>query len=474
MQKRILWGIAAAGIAVAPAQEVYSTWAQHKYVALDTRGTALNAAAPVQNIPILVRLDATNFNAGFAQSIGRGADVRFTKNGDAIRLPHQIETWDSAGKLAEIWVKMDSVRGNNLSSFRMHWGKAGAADSSRGRAVFDTAAGFQAVYHLGEATDSLARDATVNNYSGTPGTAGAVGNPQDTVGVIGRAKSFRGGTATTGGFYALTGTAGGKLNFPAAGPFTLSGWMRAYNNTFSAHIISKGEPQYSLAKRATGSMWEIKSFEDAGGAAYLQNQPVVAGTWQHVVGVRDGITLTLYVDGAALVTDALNDGATITRTTVNDVNLGRDPNGDDGATPNRYYPGAMDEAQLSNVARSESWVRLSYGTQKPGARAALTDTMPIPLVISGETMAPAPGFFAQRTARGMLFRLPEGSPVGRLTLLDARGRTVWGIQSRAGDRTLEWNGLTSTGAAAGAGVYVARFIPAQGGARLETVVTLTR
>src|SRR5687768_11732256 len=75
------------------AQETYSTWSHHKYVGLNTRNVRGGAAvtSTLLNVPVLIRLDSSNFSAGFAQSSGRGADLRFTKLGDVVRLPHQIE-----------------------------------------------------------------------------------------------------------------------------------------------------------------------------------------------------------------------------------------------------------------------------------------------------------------------------------------------------------------------------------------------
>ena len=54
----------------------------------------------------------------------------------------------------------------------------------------------------------IAQDATINAYNGSPN--GAI---TDTAGVIGNAKVLDGQT----GYFAMAGTASGKLNFPRAG-----------------------------------------------------------------------------------------------------------------------------------------------------------------------------------------------------------------------------------------------------------------
>src|SRR5690606_13452558 len=121
--------IALAAVLV-PAQEDYSTWSHHRDVLLNTTITVAGVTPDVTDFPVLVRLGAGD-SAVFAQSLGDGADIRFTKAGDTVRLPHEIGHWDSAGKSAAVWVKVDTVKGNSTENLiRMHWGSASAADSS--------------------------------------------------------------------------------------------------------------------------------------------------------------------------------------------------------------------------------------------------------------------------------------------------------------------------------------------------------
>jgi hypothetical protein len=48
----------------------------------------------------------------FSQAQFGGSDIRFTK-ADNTFLPYEIERWDSAHSQAEIWVKVDTVFGND-------------------------------------------------------------------------------------------------------------------------------------------------------------------------------------------------------------------------------------------------------------------------------------------------------------------------------------------------------------------------
>src|SRR5690606_32079229 len=102
---------------------------------------------------------------------------------DATPLPYQIESWSSGA--AAIWVKVDTIKGNNSTQkIRMHWGNGSAAAESNGAAVFDTANGFRGVWHLHDSTTTGSADATVlatnaTWHNGPVRTAGLIGGAVD-------------------------------------------------------------------------------------------------------------------------------------------------------------------------------------------------------------------------------------------------------------------------------------------------------
>jgi len=116
-------------------QENYSTWSYYKTITVNTTNAngGANVATDRTNYPLLVRLSGANYAEVFAYAAANGSDIRFTKTNGVTRLPHQIERWNQGAQTAEIWVRMDSVFGNNPGSgityLRMYWGKAGAPDS---------------------------------------------------------------------------------------------------------------------------------------------------------------------------------------------------------------------------------------------------------------------------------------------------------------------------------------------------------
>jgi hypothetical protein len=205
LRAALLTAFVAAG---AMAQEDYTTWAHMKVLTLSTSSTGGGAgvAGTVTGFPVLVRLTSAQADV-FAQSKTGGADLRFRRL-PGPSLPYQIERWDSAGQSADIWVRLDSVRGNASQAFNMYWGKSSAPAASNGAATFDTAGGYQGVWHFAASLN----DATANAIHGTnDGTF-------DDAGAIGRGRSFDGSSRV------LLGNPP-KMSSGDADRFTVEAWV---------------------------------------------------------------------------------------------------------------------------------------------------------------------------------------------------------------------------------------------------------
>jgi hypothetical protein len=328
-----------------------------KIVINTTNGSGgAGVAGTVLKFPALVRLNQTNFD--FTLVNKAGSPLGFQKS-DGSALPYEIERWDSTNRQAAIWVLVDTVYGNDSSrSFAMNWNPT-LPSPQNGAAVFDTANGFQAVWHFNEATDAVAQDATINSYNGTT----PAGAPVDTIGVIGHAKVFDGQTS----YFAIPGTSNGKLNFPLNGPTTVSAWVsiNALDGNFHC-IVSKSDHQYGLQIRSSNDL-EFMEFDNAQGWLGVL-APVAVQSWKYVVGVRNGTNEYLYIDGV------LADG-TITvnqangRDVSSDVAVGRlsGPAGGGGGTSSRFFSGKIDEVNMASVARNSDWIKLSFQNQKLGS-----------------------------------------------------------------------------------------------------------
>ena len=92
-----------------------------------------------------------------------------------------------------MWVKVDSIKGNDASqAIRMYWGNAGAPDSSNPSAVFGAGNGYVAAWHLTGA-GTAARPNAVSG--GNPAAAVNYDGDENAAGVIAGADSLDGAAA---------------------------------------------------------------------------------------------------------------------------------------------------------------------------------------------------------------------------------------------------------------------------------------
>ncbi|HEX7509909.1 MAG TPA: DUF2341 domain-containing protein, partial [Chitinivibrionales bacterium] len=184
-----------------------SGWNYSRKITLNTSSSGADVTGSVTNFPVLIRLTADNFD--FTQARNNGEDIRFSKRDNTL-LPYEIERWDALGKRAELWLKVDTVKGNDSSqSITMYWGNINAPAQSNSASVFDTAHGFQGIWHFGENGDSI-YDATGHAFNGkNTGSTPAAG-------MIGNARNF-----ANGNYIKVSGL----LNSP--GNLTLSAWVQS-------------------------------------------------------------------------------------------------------------------------------------------------------------------------------------------------------------------------------------------------------
>ncbi len=361
--------------AAAFAEDYGSDWLFQKSLVINTGPSGANTASLVRNFPLLVRLTALEADV-FAEARAGGADGRFSTADGTTPLPYQIENWNASGREAEIWVKVDSVLpGNGLQSIRMFWGNDTASDSSNGRAVFDTAAGFQAVYHM---------DGTGDESEATPNgiTATAVNAPGATAsGAVGPARTLSGSAQ----YFIDSNTASGPLNFHMTDSYTISAWIYPAAITSSGTdgnaILDKGNDQYILQAYSNGSVkrW---NFTTRGNNTFLQDTSAGSltaqsgvGGWHHLMGVYHGaatggaIAESLYYDGNLANALSATNSNTTGRGESQSVFIGALGSGTapNGGAFSRYWNGSLDEMEVSSQARSASWARLSFATQAPGA-----------------------------------------------------------------------------------------------------------
>jgi hypothetical protein len=487
--KRQFLGLAAVlgFAAILNAQETYGTWTNHRNVYLNTSASGASVPGTVTNFPVLVRLTAKD-SATFSQALAGGADIRFTLAGDVTRLKHQIDSWDAVARTAAIWVRVDSVRGNNRTQMiRMHWGKPGAADSSSGTAVFSN--GFTNVWHLGNAAGVAARpNAITGGNAATPvNFPGAYSAP---VALIGKGEYLRGGN----GYSAGAPTASllndyldlGSITADYSQGFTVSLWIKQDvlgNNTayFTASETPAGTATGGLIvfggqgnEGALGAKMRQRNGTTGSNTGILNTDGslgVVVGSWCHVLGtLNNSGDMAYYLNGVSVgSTSGITAYSSVTRP-VNQLGTSLAH----AQYVDSSFHGTLDEARLANVGRSADWAKLEYENQKPAQTLVSFDTVPPASIGRSARMASRPVLSARARGREVTFQVSGiEAGGGLLSISDMRGRTVWQAAFAPGSNLLVWDAVRAP-----SGIYMAsaRWMNAQGKPVkvLQAKVPLTR
>lgn len=331
-------------------------WKYSKKLYLNTTANGAGVPSKVCSFPVLVRLTAVNFP--FFQAAQNGACLRFTKSDSATPLPFEIERWDAGSQQAEIWVQVDTVYGNDSTHFIiMHWGAStGAATmpASNGAAVFNSANGYQGVWHLGATVDGRAGDASPNNFHGRPSDTA----PVPIIGMIGQAREFNGNS----NYFTMAGTSSGALDFPENGIYSVSAW--AYTDTLDSMfhtIVGKGAYQYNL-EITEFNEWEFAEFKNMSGWD-MTTAAASIRQWVYLTGVRKGANQYLYINGQCADSTIGPIANVLPRNTSADVTIGKIIWPANENTP-YFYDGGIDEVRIANVAQSADWIKLCYMNQK--------------------------------------------------------------------------------------------------------------
>ncbi len=337
---------------------VNSGWQYSQRIFFNTTGSGAGVSGTVVNFPVLVRLTSPTFNFGEAKA--NGDDLRFARPNGSF-CSSQVERWDSAAGVAEVWVSVDTIYGNDASHYiKMLWGNPSAGAVSSGPMVFDTASGFEAVWHLCETTGALAMDATYNHFDGTPSDTA----PVLADGAVGAAKRFNG----TSSFFDIRNTSAGKLSFQENGVYTVSAWAYADTLDNGFHVIvGKSDNQYFLKLKQyyppNPMRWEFVEYHDKAGWQ-ITDSLAAARTWCYLTGVRNGASQSFYLNGALVDTSIELLADTASRYAGDDVTIGKFLTYSSIDASFCPFRGMIDEVRISSTARNADWIKLCFMNQK--------------------------------------------------------------------------------------------------------------
>lgn len=342
----------------------YPLWKNSRKIVLNTSSSGAEISSDLLNFPFLIRLTNTNFT--FNQAQQNGSDIFFSgKNGKI--LPFEIEYWDASQGNAAVWVKADTLRGNNSDQYiTMYWGNPDPSTLPKKEPVFDTTNGFHSVWHLSESSDTI-YDATTNRYKGI--RKGAV---QQQSGIISHCQKFTG----PNGYIDL-----GNICNPKKRDLTVSVWVKLAKLTGVQTIIA----QSNGGSPSSGYGWDLQF--DVNSNLHFFTSTAEGSAWGKTAGAFE-----IWSAGEGIINDTaqwhhlavvLNrsanrnskcflDGIEISYTTSGDISdVGDIVNNLPlklGAEADSDYPftGYLDECTISFTARTDAWIKLcsiNQGTQ---------------------------------------------------------------------------------------------------------------
>ncbi len=316
------------------AVQSYETWAHSAsfFILTTPEGADIASGAAETNFPLLLRLNASNFN--FAQAQTDGRDIRFTTL-SGTPLSYQIEQWDTANSTAAVWIKIPSISANARQEIKMYWGKTGVATESSGLNVFNSANGYVSVMHLNETVADSVGTLTPTNIGTTV-----------TNSLIGKGRTFVAGNGVNCGDN-LTSLPSGNV------AHSTQVWFRSDTSGFDI---------FDWAREDQGKKVQIRLVSPPrividGNFAGVQGVGILSTSqWHHVVNTytpgNPGVS-RLYIDGEL---DASNT-ATVDIVPPSIMRLG-------GWYNNYGFIGEMDEARLSKVTRSANWIKMEFENQR--------------------------------------------------------------------------------------------------------------
>ncbi|MDB5102725.1 MAG: putative protein of unknown function acetylesterase [Fibrobacteres bacterium] len=335
--------------------EDYSKWGKSAKVEINTSASGADVAEDLYDFPLLVRLDASNFD--FSQAEGRGRDIRFAGSAGQ-HLHYDIERWDSLERKAEIWVRVDTVHASNATqSLTLYWGNPLAAFYTGGTQVFAASEGFRGVWHLGEEGSSTPNGFRDASGHGNHGTGQGISPVSSHTSVAGQGLNFDGTTAVTvnpdSSLHSKDSlTLEFWVNFAALGPF-----KRIVSKAYFTPATPWSE--YDIETNSTGTMLAFSVALGGSLSSVRSTTKPVLGTWYHVAGTYDGEILRMYVNG-------VEEAVTVKSGVITDY--GR------GLTFGKYeyddvsnFRGKLDEVRVSGKTRSAAWLKLSYENQRTGS-----------------------------------------------------------------------------------------------------------
>jgi len=305
---------------------------------------------------------ATVANGGHVSS-SSGYDIIFsTDPGGLTKLNHELEQYDPVRGQVIAWVRIPTLSHTTDTVLYVFYGNSNVATTQQNSTgVWDS--NYQAVYHLANVGTGLAADSTANLNTGDLTSVSMAS------GEIDGAAGFNGLSSY------LQIPSADFASYPTSGP-TSTGFSTSFGiwfRTASTGVIL-GQTD-GTAPGGNPSQWQPALYIDNAGLLRASlfshggtsNQIVTAtayndNNWHSVVDTYTNGTEELYVDGQFAGSQQVAEVGYSSAYSYF-VGTGETANWPAANGSWLYFNGALDEVNISNIARSSDWVQTEYSNQ---------------------------------------------------------------------------------------------------------------
>ena len=306
-------------------------WKFRKEIGFDLSASGADVAGTPQDVPVLVRLSLANFSY-FNDTKPDGADFRVIAGDDKTPLKYHFEKYDPQEQMALLWVRVPQITGGSKTDrIYAYYGNADAPAAADVPGTYDAS---QVLVLQFDETTGLPLDATAYRNNATASTAALT-----PAGLIGGGAKFAGKES-------ITVPASPSLRLLPNQGLTASAWLRV-EQAQQAVVFSLSDQGRSVELALDGAKLAARAVFDGPAVTVTQPGDLSASQWHHVALTAGGGKLTLYVDGVAVGSAAVNLQELGGNFTIGSAG---------GA---RFLTGDLDEVEVSRVVRAADWIKAS-------------------------------------------------------------------------------------------------------------------
>jgi hypothetical protein len=291
----------------------------------------------------------TTGNGGRVYS-SNGYDIIFRSSDGVTQLNHEIEKYDGSAGTLVAWVKVPILSYTTNTAVYIYYGNSGISSSLENKAaVWDS--NYKGVWHLKENPSGTAPQMKDSTSYGNNGTSyGSMTSGDQVAGKIGS------GLDVEIDDYIGTANNGSTLNVGQA--FTLEAWVKRDTTGPKTVMAKKYGSAYSFKLSFTSS--DVLRLDVYNGNSYnnVQGSTITDTNWHYVGAYSNGTSLKLITDGVVHSNTGSKSG-----TIPYDSNSLWMGVGIWGGNPVDYFDGIIDEVRVSNVVRSDCWIKTGYLNQ---------------------------------------------------------------------------------------------------------------